>query len=754
MTGLALALAAGAALPSTGLPLPPVTLLLLFASWRPIQTGRRPAVLARLRWIPVAALVGLAQGALHGRGQATDCRWHRRPGSVEMVGWVREVETPTRVRLEPVASDGDACRGEIRVQGTLPSGAEEGMVVRARGRWVSRSDPLPGLDPVRAGVLVARDIRPEAFEVGGFARRFASLRAAGVERVQRRFEREGALVSALVFARRDGLDPALRDAFSTTGTAHLLAISGFHVGVLVGLVIWTLGRFVPPRRAFAAGTLAAWTYVAVLGFPDAATRAALLLSLVTLGRLIGRPVSAAGALGTALLVLTVLDPGVAARIGAQLSFAGALGLAVWARPWSAALLAQWRRRVHPRPGRRTRGLIDALAATAAATLATLPFVAWHFERISIVALPASIGATPFVALALPSIVVAMLLDTLHLPGVAVAVTGAEGLLGATRLWVGAWAALPGASLAVARPEVVTAVVGAGAGWAMSRAHLRVGRGVRATVVAAGIAVAGLTWPVSRHVLRNGSLEVHMLDIGQGDAFALRSPRGRWVVIDAGPPPGAWLADDLRRLGARTVELLLLSHPDADHVGGAGALLEGLRVRGVGGPGTVRGSGPWQDAVRIAREEGVPWRVLARGDGFDLDGVAFRLLHPVPGPGAADDPNAASLVVEVAWRGVRMLFMGDVPAEVEREIVSEPLAIDVLKVGHHGSLTSSDPGFLEAITPSVALISAGRGNRYGHPEPEVLARLVDVGAEVWRSDESGPVVVRVSRTGEVSVDDRR
>ncbi len=628
------------------------------------------------------------------------------------------------------------------------------MVVRAQGRWVPRADPLPGLDPVRAGVLVARTIRAEAFEVRGFALRWASVRAAGVERVQRRFQREGALVSALLFARRDRLDPDLRDAFAATGTAHLLAISGFHVGVLVGLIIWTLGRFVPPRRAFAVGTVAAWTYVAVLGFPDAATRAALLLSLVTLGRLIGRPVSAAGALGTALLLLVMLDPGVAARIGAQLSFAGALGLAVWARPWAKALLAWWRRRVHPRPGRRTRGFIDALAATAAATLATLPFVAWHFERVSVVAIPASIGATPFVALALPSIVVAMLLDTLHLPGVAVAVAGAEGLLGATRLWVGAWAALPGASLAVARPEVVTALVGAGAGWASSRVHLRVGRGVRALVVAAGIAVAGLVWPVSRHMLRNGSLEVHMLDVGQGDAFALRSPRGRWVVIDAGPPPGEWLADDLRRLGARTVELMLLSHPDADHVGGAGALLEGLRVRGVAGPGTVRGSGPWQDAVRVAREEGVPWRVLARGDHFDVDGVTFRLLHPAPGPGAGVDPNAASLVVEVEWRGVRLLFMGDAPAEVERTIVTDPHAIDVLKVGHHGSLTSSDPGFLDAIVPSVALVSAGRGNRYGHPEAEVLARLVDVGAEVWRTDVSGPVVVRVSRAGELSVGDRR
>ena len=173
---------------------------------------------------------------------------------------------------------------------------------------------------------------------------------------------------------------------------------------------------------------------------------------------------------------------------------------------------------------------------------------------------------------------------------------------------------------------------------------------------------------------------------------------------------------------------------------------------------MRGSGPWQDAVRSAREAEVPWRVLARGDAFDLDGVTFRLLHPapvVPGtPARPADPNTASLVVETEWRGVRFLFMGDAPAEVERAVMAEQPVVDVLKVGHHGSLTSSDRGFLEAILPSVALVSVGRGNRYGHPASEVLERLEGIGAEVWRTDVSGAVVVRVSRAGEVSVSDRR
>lgn len=294
MTGLALALAAGAALPSTGLPTLPVTLLLLAALWRPISSGRRP-VRPRLRWLPAAMLAGLAHGSLEARSVLDDCRWRRAAGSMEVVGWVREIETPTRVRLEVVEAGPGGCSGAIRVQGRLPTGVGEGATLRARGRWIARAGPLPGLDPIRAGLLLAGDVGRQTVETRGLGPRWASVRAMGIERIERRFKRESDLVSALVFARRDGLDPELRDEFAATGTAHLLAISGFHVGVLVGAIIWTLGRLVPPRRAFAAGTGAAWIYVGVLGFPDAATRAALLLTLVTLGRLVGRPVSGAGA---------------------------------------------------------------------------------------------------------------------------------------------------------------------------------------------------------------------------------------------------------------------------------------------------------------------------------------------------------------------------------------------------------------------------------------------------------------------------
>lgn len=774
MTGLALALAAGAALPPAGVDVFPAALILLAAAVRPNGPRARPAGAPRarvdlrrlgLRWLPLAALAGLLHGTVSTRLALRDCRWVRPSGAIEVAGWIREVEATDRV---VVRVTGGNCGGDLRAQGRAlrgpptpagggagaPSSAREGVGVRLRGRWIPRGPARPGQDPLRAGILLVRSIEADPAAAAGLGAALARVRAEGVDRVARRFHREGALVAALVFARRDGLAPGLREAFTATGTAHLLAISGFHVGVLAGAVIWLAGRVVPPRRAVVWAAAAAWVYVAVLGLPDAATRAALLLSLAGVGRAVGRPVSAAGALGTALAALVVLDPGVAGRVGAQLSFAGALGLAVWARPWTRRAVSAWTRRRGETPAPRTRALMEAGVVTVVASLATLPFVAWHFERVSTVAVPASLGATPLVALALPAVLLALLLDAVHLPGAALAATGAEGLLGAARLWVETWAAVPGASWALARPDVAAAGIGAVVGWAIVRSRLGVGVAVRGVVVAVGVAAGLIAWPVSRQVLRNGSLEVHMFDVGQGDAFGLRTPGGRWVVVDAGPPSGRRLAAELRRAGAPRIDLLLLSHPDADHVGGAATLLRAFEVGAVAGPGTVRGAGPWRDAVAEARRRAVPWHLLGRGDSLAVDGVSFRVVHPPSGEAGPREPNEASLVVEVVWRGVSILFTGDAPTSVEEAIVGDVAGVDVLKVGHHGSATSSEADFLDAIGARLALVSVGRGNRYGHPDAGVLARLRDRGVEVWRTDVRGAVTVRVDPTGRWTVSARR
>ena len=265
-----------------------------------------------------------------------------------------------------------------------------------------------------------------------------------VARLPRLYGERAPLVAALVFARREGLDDDVRNGFAVTGIAHLLAISGFHVGVIAGLVVALLRAVGWSRRRAALGAaLGAWVYVAFIGFPDAACRAALILAFVALARARGRPPARWAALGGAGLLLLVLDPGRASSAGFQLSFAGAAGLIAWAGALGRALQASAR-------GRLPTGLITALSAGVAATLATLPIVAWHFERVSVVGIPMTLLASPLVSLALPGAILTIALDLVS-PGVASFLAGGvDGLLQVLLRLTAPVAGHAGVSVSVAR----------------------------------------------------------------------------------------------------------------------------------------------------------------------------------------------------------------------------------------------------------------------------------------------------------------
>ena len=254
------------------------------------------------------------------------------------------------------------------------------------------------------------------------------------------------------------------------------------------------------------------------------------------------------------------------------------------------------------------------------------------------------------------------------------------------------------------------------------------------------------------------MELVVLDVGQGDALLLRSPRGRWILVDAGPRTRTYDAGArtvlpyLRRRGVRRLELVVLSHPDMDHVGGAEAVLRAYPVARVMDPGLAAGTEVFLDALEGARDRGVPWIVGASGDSLDLDGVALRVLWP-PDVGEErpldpDGANEASLVLEVRYGSFAALLTGDASVGVEEAFLPVLLSpvVQVLKVGHHGSLTATSPELLERISPEAAVISVGRRNRYGHPHPSVLRRLENAGVEVLRTDRRGTLTLRARSDG--------
>ena len=247
---------------------------------------------------------------------------------------------------------------------------------------------------------------------------------------------------------------------------------------------------------------------------------------------------------------------------------------------------------------------------------------------------------------------------------------------------------------------------------------------------------------SRAIVADGELRVWFLDVGQGDATFVVMPTGEQILIDGGPNRAV-----LAKLGEimppwdRTIDAVIATHPDADHVGGLASVLERYEVARV----ITNGDEKETDAARSffeARdaEYGAVIEIGRRGDSLRFGGVTLSQLWPTPAAVAGDDANAASVAYRLDYGETSVLFMGDAPEEVESNIASFAGDVDVLKAGHHGSATSSSYAFIQDVRPEFAIISSGEGNRYGHPHPATLQRFLDLGVATFRTDLDGDILL--------------
>ena len=573
--------------------------------------------------------------------------------------------------------------------------------------------------------------------------------------LDRRLGQQAGVAKALVLAERDGIPRELRDAFAQSGSAHLLSISGFHVGVVAALLNGILSLTGRSPRTRAAGTAAGvWAYVLLIGAPTSAIRAAWMTTAFVAGRLRQTPARTLGALGLSMLTISVLRPGVVAGAGFQLTVTGTAGILLLAK-W---LLAHWPRH----PGR--RWIAPPLAAAIGASVFTAPVLAWHFGQVPLLSLPSSVLLTPLVAAAVPGVLAAVVMDVLGLPGASAPGAGAEVLLYAVTAAASALGEIPGTTWNASPQEAGLLVAGALSALALGGVQWRNRPAVRATVVATGACVALWLGESVLSIAGRGRIKIAAIDVGQGDAIAVRTPGGRWLLVDAGPRTRgadaglARVIPYLRAQGVRRLEAVILTHPDEDHAGGLSAVLAHMTTRVVLGPGLGAGQRGHMDGLEEARRAGVPWRRVRKGDSWTTDGVVFRVLSPAnppatgpgpnPPPPAERSPNDWSVVLRITYGKFDALLMGDADDRIEAELLDQG-KVEVLKVGHHGSRTSTSAAFVQAVSPDYALVSAGARNRYGHPHPEVLTRLEGAGACVLRTDRQGTVSVAGKKNGAVS-----
>lgn len=562
------------------------------------------------------------------------------------------------------------------------------------------------------------------------------LRSRAGRVIDRDFGRDAPIARALLIADQSELDRKIRDQYAAAGLVHMLSISGLHVAVIAGamqLIFQIAGA--GKRSALIAAVILTGVYVLIIGAPPPAVRSALMLSAGATSKLLQRPSSQWASLAVGAFV-PLIHPRTILDVGYQLSVLGICALLAAGqidRRWLSKKLNGIKRRV----GR-------DLLTSSVACIVTAPLVAWTFGRLSLIGPLSNLVAGPVIALAQPMLFLTLLLAPI--PVAAQFVAGAaHPVLALFNGIASVCAAIPFASITVATTKLaaICAAIAVAAAIIASLSRFP----MRPAILSMG-ALALLVWLPALPDKGNGIVELHVLDVGQGDAILLRTDRGRWVLFDAGP---AWQTGDAGRsvvdpyVQHRGGDLttFVLSHPHTDHVGGAASVFRELRPRDYYDAAFAGGSQAYITSLKTAELERIAWHRVHPGNDLQMDGVRIEFLAPDSAwTVSLHDPNLASTIALLTYGSVRMLLVGDAEKPEEDWLLAhagDRLHADILKVGHHGSATSTSDAFLAAVHPRAAIISVGVHNMYHHPSPDIVRALRLSGAEVLRTDESGTIV---------------
>jgi competence protein ComEC len=607
---------------------------------------------------------------------------------------------------------------ELRAEPVAPRGPETGFDERA---WLARQ----GIHVVVRGA-VGRVVARRG-GIGGVAYRLQ----AHVEQTLARGttgERR-AVLTGIVLGDDDGIARSLRDDFRASGLTHLLAVSGQNVAITAVGVVW-LARIAGLGRLVGEGVaiLVVLAYALAVGWQPSVVRAAVAGSLASLGWITARPRDRWHAMAIGALVLLVWTPSAALDPGFQLSFAAVAAIFVVVPRVAGVPEA------YPVP----RGLWDVLVVAVACGLVTAPIVWLHFGAVALWTVPANVVAEP----AMPPLIALSLAAAALEPVLPDAAAALAWLAGGCAAWIALVARIVSGwpSAQIHSPVALAALLACAAAAVLVRRLPRHRR--RSAVV--GLVSLALAATAGACALRPSpswtpphGLRVTFLDVGQGDSALIEAPGGA-ILVDEGPPE-ADVAGQLRNMGIRSLAAIVLTHPQRDHIGGAAAVLDRLRVGEVEDPGIEAPSADHDAAIAAARRHAVPVEIVDEGDAFRIGRLRFRILWPDEPGLPSEDPNQHAVVALASYGATDVLLTADAESDVTGRLRIPP--VEVLKVAHHGSEDPGLPDLLRTLRPRVAVISVGEGNDYGHPRPETLAALrAFPGLETLRTDLNGRIVV--------------
>ncbi|MCL0046433.1 DNA internalization-related competence protein ComEC/Rec2, partial [Dehalococcoidales bacterium] len=586
-------------------------------------------------------------------------------------------------------------------------------------------------------------------------------------------EPQASLAQGIILGIRDNIPQSIRDNFSHTGTAHLLAISGLHLsiiaGILLNLGIWLFGRRHYTYIWLALGII--WLYALLTGMNPPVVRGAIMASLFLIATLFGRQHSAFTALAFAAAIMVGINPQILWTASFQMSFLAMAGLIFFTPVFQAI----GRKAVKAKLGENgvvvsiANFITDSFSVTLAAIMGVWPLIAYYFGIVSFVGPLATFLALPALPaiiiigalagglglIALPIAQAIAWLAWLLLSYILLVVNGFAtiplsftevGSVDTTLIWVYYLALATAIWLNSNRQRLtnlmvkVTAQLKSGA----SKFSNLVSRLPKRWVIPPLLVTAILVW-VAVATMPDDNLRVNFLNVGQGDAILI-SRGNQQVLVDGGRSPQAITLELGNKMPFwdRTIELVILTHPSADHVTGLVEVLHRYKVKQVLYPNLDFKSDIYDEWLRLIKEKEIKYTLAQARQQIDLGEVIIKVLNPqIPQlTGTESDIDNNGVVLRISMGEVSFLLTADIMWEAEWELIRQRtnLTSTVLKVAHHGSDTSTSPEFLAVVNPQIAVISVGKDNPFGHPSDEVMARLEEkLGSEnIYRTDEHGTI----------------
>jgi competence protein ComEC len=703
--------------------------VLLGAGWGWVRT-------ATLDASPLARLAGRTvelRGAIAGEPRAGALGWEAPIAVAEVEpgrrGWPQVLAVHGSVWAEGRGSPPRVDVGDrLVVTGLLERpGGSFGEYLRHRGYPAELSVSTLRIEGPPSGPLLRAADRLRAALRGSFGRVFP--------------DREAGLLMGLTLGDTSRLDPVVAERFKATGLTHLLAVSGENVAMFLAPILAFVGLLRLGRRAtFGVGVFAVAFFVVLTRAEPSVLRAAAMAMLAMLGVFVGRPRSAPALMGGAVLLLLAFDPTLVYAVGFQLSVGATAGIAALSAP-----IAERLRWMPP-------GLAMAAGTTLGAQAGVTPLLLHYFGAVPTVTVIANLLAAPAVG---PGMLLGLLAAAIGV----VWTTGGVVIAAAARIPIGY---IEGLAAQLARWPLPSLTSSGGRAWqlaagvaAVTGAAWWIRSGCRLSrrgVLALGVVFALFTAANAFAAGTPRGLSVTFFNVGQGDAALVRSPGGAAILIDGGPDPEQ-VAAKLAATGVHRLDVVVATHPHADHVAGLPAVLARYPVGVVLDPGCPGDSPFYAAFLRAVAASGDPVRHPRAGQRLQVGDVRIEVLGPEHcAHGTESDPNNDSLVLRVSIRTDAVLFAADAEVPEQTEVLRDGgplLHATVLKVAHHGGDTSLD-GFVGAVGASVAVVSVGP-NRYGHPVPSVLLRLAREGMRVFRTDRAGDVTVTFEQGGGVSVE---